>query len=112
MQPNEAIFSECQKKPFLIDGKIELFCNNAGIFMRHFPGFGFWMYSAKWWDTNFSNGIMLPRYCLPEILKTKGSIIEISSINWLPEARQHETSLFGSKYAMEWIFGRATYGPE
>ena len=61
-------------------GKIDILINNAGISMRApFKDVDLDVI-RKVMDINYWGAIYATKYCLPEILKTKGSIIGISSI--------------------------------
>jgi dehydrogenase/reductase SDR family protein 7B len=61
-------------------GKIDILINNAGISMRA-PFIDVDLKVIKQvMDINFWGSIYATKYCLPEILKTKGSVIGISSI--------------------------------
>jgi dehydrogenase/reductase SDR family member 7B len=61
-------------------GKIDILINNAGISMRA-PFIDVDLKVVKQvMDINFWGSIYATKYCLPEILKNKGSVIGISSI--------------------------------
>ncbi len=61
-------------------GKIDVLINNAGISMRALFEEVDLRVVKKVMDINFFGALYATRYCLPEILKTKGTIIGISSI--------------------------------
>ncbi|MTI41279.1 SDR family oxidoreductase [Fulvivirga lutimaris] len=61
-------------------GKIDILINNAGISMRAPFNDVDLSVIHKVMDINFWGSIYATKYCLPEILKTKGSVIGISSI--------------------------------
>ncbi|HAZ24325.1 MAG TPA: short-chain dehydrogenase, partial [Algoriphagus sp.] len=60
-------------------GGIDILINNAGISMRAlFEDLDMDVF-RKVMDTNFYGTVYATKYCLPSILKSKGSIIGISS---------------------------------
>lgn len=61
-------------------GKIDILINNAGISMRAPFNDVDLDVIRKVMDINFWGAIYATKYCLPEILKNKGSVIGISSI--------------------------------
>ncbi|HMP98876.1 MAG TPA: SDR family oxidoreductase [Cyclobacteriaceae bacterium] len=61
-------------------GKIDVLINNAGITMRALFEEVDIKVIRKTMDINFFGPLYASKYCLPEIIKTKGSIIGISSI--------------------------------
>jgi dehydrogenase/reductase SDR family member 7B len=61
-------------------GKIDVLINNAGITMRaSFQDLDL-MVVKKVMDINFYGVLYATKYCLPEIIKNKGSVVGISSI--------------------------------
>jgi dehydrogenase/reductase SDR family member 7B len=61
-------------------GKIDVLINNAGITMRaSFQDLDL-MVIKKVMDINFYGVLYATKYCLPEIIKNKGSVVGISSI--------------------------------
>jgi short-subunit dehydrogenase len=54
-------------------------------------------------DTNFWGTVYATKYCLPEILKNKGSIVGVSSINGY-RGTPARTAYTASKYAMNGFF--------
>jgi dehydrogenase/reductase SDR family member 7B len=61
-------------------GKIDVLVNNAGITMRALFEEVDMQVIRKTMDVNFFGVLYATKYCLPEIIKTKGSVIGISSI--------------------------------
>jgi dehydrogenase/reductase SDR family member 7B len=61
-------------------GKIDVLVNNAGITMRALFEEVDTRVIRKTMDVNFFGVLYATKYCLPEIIKTKGSVIGISSI--------------------------------
>lgn len=84
-------------------GRIDILINNAGISMRAlFQDLDLDVFK-KVMDTNFWGTVYATKYCLPEILKNKGSIIGISSINGF-RGTPARTAYTASKYAMNGFF--------
>tara|TARA_R110001599_G_scaffold229588_1_gene428815 strand:+ start:22431 stop:23243 length:813 start_codon:yes stop_codon:yes gene_type:complete len=80
-------------------GKIDILINNAGISMRAlFEEIEMDVFK-KVMDINFYGTLYATKYCLPEILKTKGSIVGVSSINGY-RGTPARTAYTASKYAM------------
>ena len=80
--------------------KIDVLINNAGISMRALFNELDLSVLKQVMDINFWGSVYATKYCLPEILKTKGSIIGISSIagyRGLPA----RTGYSASKFAMQ-----------
>jgi dehydrogenase/reductase SDR family member 7B len=61
-------------------GKIDILINNAGISMRALFSEVDLAVVKKVMDVNFYGVLYATKYCMPEILKNKGSVIGISSI--------------------------------
>jgi short-subunit dehydrogenase len=84
-------------------GRIDILVNNAGISMRAlFQDLDLEVFK-KVMDTNFWGTVYATKYCLPSILKTKGSIVGISSINGF-RGTPARTAYTASKYAMNGFF--------
>ncbi len=84
-------------------GKIDILINNAGISMRAlFEDLDLNVFQQVM-NTNFGGTVYATKYALPEILKTKGSIIGISSINGF-RGTPARTAYTASKYAMNGFF--------
>ncbi|MBD8490332.1 SDR family oxidoreductase [Echinicola sp. CAU 1574] len=80
-------------------GKIDILVNNAGISMRAlFEELDTEIFH-KVMDTNFWGTVYATKYCLPQIIKNKGSIIGVSSINGY-RGTPARTAYTASKYAM------------
>ena len=87
---------------FTVDtfGKIDILINTAGISMRAFSEDVDLDVVKKVMDINFYGTLYATKYCLPEIIRNKGSVIGISSIagyRGLPG----RTGYSASKFAMQ-----------
>ncbi len=84
-------------------GKIDILINNAGISMRAlFENLDFEVFH-KVMDTNFWGTVYATKFCLPSIIKSKGTVIGISSINGF-RGTPARTAYTASKYAMNGFF--------
>ena len=84
-------------------GQINVLINNAGISMRAlFEEIEVEVFK-KVMDINFYGTLYATKYALPHILKTKGSIVGVSSINGY-RGTPARTAYTASKYAMNGFF--------
>lgn len=84
-------------------GQIDILVNNAGISMRAlFEEIELEVFK-KVMDINFYGTLYATKYCLPYILKSKGSIVGVSSINGY-RGTPARTAYTASKYAMNGFF--------
>lgn len=84
-------------------GQIDFLVNNAGISMRAlFEEIELDVFK-KVMDINFYGTLYATKYCLPHILKSKGSIVGVSSINGY-RGTPARTAYTASKYAMNGFF--------
>lgn len=75
-QDNKAMADEAVK----LYGTIDILINNAGISMRALFSEVDLDVVRKVMDTNFFGVLYATKYCLPEIIKNKGSVVGISSV--------------------------------
>lgn len=94
---------------FLIDetiktfGQIDILVNNAGISMRAlFEEIELDVFQRVM-DINFYGALYATKYALPHVLKSKGSIVGVSSINGY-RGTPARTAYTASKYAMNGFF--------
>ena len=84
-------------------GKIDILINNAGISMRALFEEVKLDVFKKVMDINFYGTLYATKYCLPYILKSKGSIVGVSSINGY-RGTPARTAYTASKYAINGFF--------
>lgn len=75
-QDNKAMAEEAIR----VYGTIDILINNAGISMRALFSEVDLEVVRKVMDTNFFGVLYATKYCLPEIIKNKGSVVGISSV--------------------------------
>ncbi|MFW5657325.1 MAG: SDR family oxidoreductase [Bacteroidota bacterium] len=81
-------------------GRIDILVNNAGISMRaNFLDLDLSVLK-KLMDTNFWGAVYCTKYALPEIIKTKGSVVGISSISGITPL-PGRTGYVASKHALD-----------
>jgi short-subunit dehydrogenase len=84
-------------------GRIDILINNAGISMRALFDESDLDVFRRVMDINFYGTVYATKYALPYILKTRGTIVGISSING-HRGTPARTAYSASKYAMEGFF--------
>lgn len=100
---NEADNSTLVQQTIEAFGGIDILINNAGISMRAlFEEIDLKVFQ-KVMDINFYGTLYATKYCLPHILKSRGSIVGISSINGY-RGTPARTAYTASKYAMNGFF--------
>jgi short-subunit dehydrogenase len=83
VQCDVSVESECEhliKQAILTFGQIDVLVNNAGISMRALFKDADVQVLKTLMDVNFWGTVYCTKYALPEILKTKGSVVGVSSI--------------------------------
>jgi short-subunit dehydrogenase len=83
VQCDVSVESECEhliKQAILTFGQIDVLVNNAGISMRALFKDADVHVLKTLMDVNFWGTVYCTKYALPEILKTKGSVVGVSSI--------------------------------
>lgn len=99
--------ADCQqliKQALLTFGKIDVLINNAGLSMRALFDELDLSILKNLMDVNFWGTVYCTKYALPEILKTKGSIVGVSSIagyRGLPGRTGYSASKFAMNGFME-----------
>jgi short-subunit dehydrogenase len=102
VQCDVAIESDCEhliKQALTTFGKIDILINNAGISMRALFKDADVQVLKTLMDVNFWGTVYCTKYALPEILKTKGSIVGVSSIAGY-KGLPGRTGYSASKFAM------------
>ncbi len=92
------------KQAILTFGKVDVLINNAGISMRALFNDLDLSVLRNLMDVNFWGTVYCTKYALPEILKTKGSIVAVSSIagyRGLPGRTGYSSSKFAMNGFME-----------
>jgi len=102
VQCDVSIEAECEqviKQAMLTFGKIDILINNAGISMRALFKDADVQVLKTLMDVNFWGTVYCTKYALPEILKTKGTIVGVSSIAGY-KGLPGRTGYSASKFAM------------
>jgi short-subunit dehydrogenase len=102
VQCDVTIEEDCEhliKQALITFGKIDVLINNAGISMRALFNDTDIDVLKKVMDVNFWGTVYCTKYALPEILKTKGSIVGVSSIAGY-KGLPGRTGYSASKFAM------------
>jgi len=102
IQCDVTVEEECAlliKQTLITFGKIDILVNNAGISMRALFKDAEINVLKKVMDVNFWGTVYCTKYALPEILKTKGSIVGVSSIAGT-KGLPGRTGYSASKFAM------------
>lgn len=99
--------SDCEmlvKQTLITFGKIDVLINNAGLSMRALFSDVDLSVLKNLMDVNFWGTVYCTKYALPEILKTKGSVVAVSSIagyRGLPGRTGYSASKFAMNGFME-----------
>jgi short-subunit dehydrogenase len=102
VQCDVAIESDCEhliQQALTTFGKIDILINNAGISMRALFKDADVQVLKTLMDVNFWGTVYCTKYAMPEILKTKGSIVGVSSIAGY-KGLPGRTGYSASKFAM------------
>jgi short-subunit dehydrogenase len=102
VQCDVAIESDCEhliQQALTTFGKIDILVNNAGISMRALFKDADVQVLKTLMDVNFWGTVYCTKYALPEILKTKGSVVGVSSIAGY-KGLPGRTGYSASKFAM------------
>jgi short-subunit dehydrogenase len=102
VQCDVAVEEDCAhliKQTLLTFGKINVLINNAGISMRALFKDADVDVLKKVMDVNFWGTVYCTKYALPEIIKTKGSVVGVSSIAGY-KGLPGRTGYSASKFAM------------
>ncbi|MES2826637.1 MAG: SDR family oxidoreductase [Bacteroidota bacterium] len=107
VQADVSIEADCElliKQTLITFGKIDILINNAGLSMRALFNDVDLSVLKNLMDVNFWGTVYCTKYALPEILKTKGSVIGVSSIagyRGLPGRTGYSASKFAMNGFME-----------
>ena len=102
VQCDVAIEQDCEhlvKQTLTTFGKVDVLINNAGISMRALFQDADLKVLKSVMDVNFWGTVYCTKYALPEILKTKGSVVGVSSIAGY-KGLPGRTGYSASKFAM------------
>jgi short-subunit dehydrogenase len=102
VQCDVAVESDCEhlvKQTLTTFGKIDILINNAGISMRALFKDADVQVLKTLMDVNFWGTVYCTKYALPEIIKTKGSVVGVSSIAGY-KGLPGRTGYSASKFAM------------
>jgi len=107
VQADVSLEEDCKliiKQTLITFGKIDVLVNNAGLSMRALFADTELSVLKNLMDVNFWGTVYCTKYALPEILKTKGSVIGVSSIagyRGLPGRTGYSASKFAMNGFME-----------
>jgi len=107
VQADVSLEEDCKliiKQALITFGKIDVLVNNAGLSMRALFADTELSVLKNLMDVNFWGTVYCTKYALPEILKTKGSVIGVSSIagyRGLPGRTGYSASKFAMNGFME-----------
>jgi NAD(P)-dependent dehydrogenase (short-subunit alcohol dehydrogenase family) len=107
VQCDVAVEEDCAaliKQAVLTFGKIDVLVNNAGISMRALFKDLDLKVMKNLMDVNFWGTVYCTKHALPEITKTKGSIVAVSSIAGY-KGLPGRSGYSASKFAYEWVYG-------
>ncbi|PJJ84683.1 SDR family oxidoreductase [Mucilaginibacter auburnensis] len=96
---NESDCEQLVKQTVLTFGKIDVLVNNAGISMRALFNDADVQVLKSLMDVNFWGMVYCTKYAMPELLKTKGTVVGVSSIAGY-KGLPGRTGYSASKFAM------------